>query len=512
MRDRIQSIRSSQSSFVIAPVWIERAIFVWVATITVLLCLLFHNRGFDDPYITYRYAANLAQGNGLVYNVGERTLSTTAPLYALLLAPFAWSGLDLPLASNTIGCLSLALGGLALWRLGQIWRTPLVGLVGLLLYPTFSLPITTLGAETVFSITLILYGFLAVAKERYRWAAIWLALATLARADGVLAVGVAGIFIIATRLSEPGANRIDWRKLGAPEFYRALPWDALAIYAAILLPWFTFAWLYFGSPFPVTLAVKQHQGAMAISQSFLAGLWGQIQTYWHVVPYRLHFGLAGIGLLYASWKPRPWLLILGWSALYLAAYAWLGVSAYFWYYAPLSVGWIALVGLGITAISQAAQKLLSRRGNQRLAVIAAGVLIAALVGIHANSLARLSALNDQRLGIYRAVGAWLRADAPPDASIGTLEVGIIGYYAERRMIDFAGLLQPDTARQLTPTTTYEDAAIWAFEHYQPDYLALQQGIFPRLEQNPLFVNDCREREQFRDERYPHAIVVYRCAP
>ncbi len=92
-------------------------------------------------------------------------------------------------------------------------------------------------------------------------------------------------------------------------------------------------------------------------------------------------------------------------------------------------------------------------------------------------------MNDQRLGIYRVVGVWLRADAPPDASIGTLEVGIIGYYAERRMIDFAGLLQPDTAHQLTPTTTYEDAAIWAFERYQPDYLALQQGIFPRLEQD-----------------------------
>jgi len=40
----------------------------------------------DDSFITFRYAQNLAAGHGLVYNPGDTTLSTTAPLYAILLA------------------------------------------------------------------------------------------------------------------------------------------------------------------------------------------------------------------------------------------------------------------------------------------------------------------------------------------------------------------------------------------------------------------------------------------
>src|SRR5215211_293852 len=42
----------------------------------------------DDSYITYRYAHNLLTGRGFVYNPGEHVLSTTTPLYALILALF----------------------------------------------------------------------------------------------------------------------------------------------------------------------------------------------------------------------------------------------------------------------------------------------------------------------------------------------------------------------------------------------------------------------------------------
>ena len=40
----------------------------------------------DDAYITFRYARNLAEGLGLVYNPGEWVLGTTAPLWAVVLA------------------------------------------------------------------------------------------------------------------------------------------------------------------------------------------------------------------------------------------------------------------------------------------------------------------------------------------------------------------------------------------------------------------------------------------
>ena len=50
---------------------------------------------YDDAFITYRYAYNLASGNGFVYNPGEWYMGITAPLYGLLLGALGWIfGLD----------------------------------------------------------------------------------------------------------------------------------------------------------------------------------------------------------------------------------------------------------------------------------------------------------------------------------------------------------------------------------------------------------------------------------
>jgi hypothetical protein len=109
------------------------------------------------------------------------------------------------------------------------------------------------------------------------------------------------------------------------------------------------------------------------------------------------------------------------------------------------------------------------------------LLLAFLALSQVQSLWSLRQRPDVRITIYRAVGEWLEANTQLNASIGSLEVGIIGFYAQRYMVDFAGLIQPDVALQLKRNTTYEDAALWAVGQYHPDYLILHDGIFPRLE-------------------------------
>lgn len=466
---------------------------VWTATfwsilIASTLFILFHDRGFDDPYVTYRYAYNLAHGHGFVYNPGEHVLSTTTPLYALLLATIEMMGLPIPLASNAIGSVSLALGGLAFWQLGRLQRTPAGGAAGLLLYPTFPFLIGTLGAETTFYITLILIGMVAYARGRYAAAAVLLAGATLARADAVVAAGVLALHFLLVR-REP------------------LPWRALAVYAGLLLPWFAFAWWYFGAPLPVTLAAKQQQARMAISQTFFEGFGGVVAGYWEKPAYRLHFALGALGVVVAVWRRyRTWLLLPVWAGAYFAAYTMLGVSRYFWYYASLVAGAVALIGLGVEGVGRGVARVLGRR----MAVGITVVLLIALSIPQARSLWRGRHWKDPRLEIYQEVGEWLRAHTPADASVGTLEVGIIGYYAQRPMIGFAGLLQPETARRLTSTGTYEESARWATEHFRPDYLVLQDGIFPRLEQTLSTRAACQIIHIIEDEVYSSPIAIYRC--
>lgn len=56
-----------------------------------------HAWGCDDAYISYRYARNLYEGRGLVYNVGDRVEGYSNLLYVLLLAPgfFVVDGKDI---------------------------------------------------------------------------------------------------------------------------------------------------------------------------------------------------------------------------------------------------------------------------------------------------------------------------------------------------------------------------------------------------------------------------------
>jgi len=114
------------------------------------------------------------------------------------------------------------------------------------------------------------------------------------------------------------------------------------------------------------------------------------------------------------------------------------------------------------------------------------------------------------MAIYHATGVWLHDHTPPEASVGALEVGIIGYYAERRMVDFAGLIQPETARRLTRTATYEDAARWAVDQFRPTYLVLQEHLFPQLEADTLFADHCRADQTFTNASYPARLIVYYC--
>ena len=467
---------------------LNRLTAAWSLAVAGVLFWFFHRQGFDDPFITYRYAENLASGSGFVYNSGEQVLSTTAPLYAMLLAVLQVARADLPLASNALGCLSLALGGWTFWCLGRVWHAPWAAMTGLLLFPTFPHLLSTLGAETIFSITLILLAFLAYASGRYSVVAALLALATITRADAVLA----GVVLAADFLL---------RRRGP------IPWRALLIYLAMIAPWFIFAAFYFGAPFPVTLFVKQRQALLPDSQSFFTGF---LQVYgpgyWRQPWYWPHFALAGVGLGYALGRDRRWLMLPAWSLLYFAVYSMLGVTRYFWYYAPLVPGFIALAAIGVEALARIAQRFLSHWGT----VACVSMLVLLPFFAQGRSLDALRQANDPRLTVYQQAGEWLQRETPQNASVGTLEVGVIGYHAHRRMIDFAGLIQPEVALQLTPSSSYQAAAIWAVDRFRPDYLVLQDGLFLGLEEHLARVARCQSLQTFSHPAYAWPVVIHRC--
>jgi len=458
----------------------------WVLVVSLGLFFGFKYWAYDDPFITFRYADNLRSGLGFVYNPGERVLSTTTPLYALLLAGLGYLWSNLPHLSNLISALSLALGGFFLYLIGKRWKEPLAGLSAAVLFPFFPLMVSTFGAETCFYVMLILGAFAFYAGERYHWAMALAALATLTRTDGVLVAAVLGMdFLIK---------------------HRRIPWRSVLLFALLVAPWYLFSWGYFGTPFPVTLAAKQHQAQMAISDSFPQGFWRLLRGYGQHPLYWLQGALTLVGIVYALVKARRWLPLLSWGILYFVSYTFLGVSRYFWYYAPLAPVALAMFGLGVSAVAHWLPSALRRGWRGGIALF---ILLTLLLWRQGRGLWYVYRHPDHRVGIYRDVGVWLSENTPTDASVGTLEVGIIGYYAHRRMIGFAGLIQPEVGEQMKRETVYQDTAIWAVQRYHPDYLVLNPQWFPDLMDDTVSPF-CSPQQTFINEGYHGELKVYEC--
>lgn len=471
---------SGRSGF---PVW-KLALVLYAGGVAVGIFAAFSWWAYDDPFITFRYADNLRSGWGFVYNPGQRVLSTTTPLYTLVLTGlgFLWS--DLPRVSNLLGAVSLALGGVALFLLGRRWGDALAGLAAMLLFPLFPLVVQTLGSEMPFYITLVLWALVFQAQGWSGPAMVLAGLATLTRPDGMLAALVLAGWMALER--------------------RRLPWLPLLLFGLVTVPFYAGLWLYFGSPFPVTLMVKQHQAQMAITERFAPGFIGLLRAYVQQhPPFLLSGGFVVLGLFRFFASGGRWAPLLAWSCLYFAGYAALGVPRYFWYYAPLAPTLSVLVGCGLAWAAGVWPERIVRRGIVGLVLVGLTLWpqIGGLISLYYNP--------DPRIQIYRQAGLWLNRWTPEASVVGALEVGIIGYYARRPVVDFAGLTQPEVAHQMHPEASYQDLALWAIDRYRPAYVVIDPGTLPAVAE-ALVRFGCVSVREFVDDRYRGRLVIYRC--
>jgi hypothetical protein len=199
----------------------------------------------DDAYISFRYTANLVEGNGMVWNVGERVEGYTNFLWAVMMAPFMALGVDPGQPALFLGLACFAAVILLVARLEVLLgpeRSPTAVPIGAILAAA-SFPLATFatsGLETMF-ITLMAL----VAVER-------------AHAGRPLTAGLAGI---AGVMAHPD-QAILYVSLGAVLLtYRR--WRQIAAYGApfllIYLPYFLIRWRYYAQWPSATEAAGQQE-------------------------------------------------------------------------------------------------------------------------------------------------------------------------------------------------------------------------------------------------------------
>ncbi len=437
-----------------------------VALLAVVLvyAALFLDRYLDRSFITYRYALNIARGLGFAYNPGEPVLSqAVAPLYAFLLALGARFTGNLPLLSNLIGAAAIGLGGAALFGLASR-ASARAAVVAAAIYLTFPLLWVTLGLEVPLWMALGLLAIWLHEAEHGPFAALLLGLALLMRPEIAALVCI----LVADSLLR-----------GRP--FRLLPAGVFVGVASVGLLWSVTT--LEGSGLPPGLARGLVAGVPpdALASAPLAGLAAlgaaafHLSAAWLVV---LLFAPAGVlALPEQRWAWPP----LAWAALHLLGLLLLGAPVYAWTFAPLLPGLAVLVALGVDL-------LLKDIRVRQVQWAAGGFLALILVVASVQSVAQLTLVSPAESAPWAAISPplvepqalqadrWLRDNTPPEATVGTTGLGVLGYLSERHMFDYYGSLQPDLAQAVE-----RGDGGWWLSRYAPDYVVLRAGEYQSLD-------------------------------
>lgn len=455
----------------------------------------------DDAYITYRVARNLADGLGPVFNPGERVLSVTTPGYALLLAalsPLSRDFVALGLALSGLGLLATA--GLLVelsWRPAGDVRSPahgLAALVAVALVLTFRLLGEAVGMETPLYVVGLLALFAAYRRAlghpvqsaaHRRWLALTAAAAGIAfllRPDGLLAAAAVAGHYLATQ--------------------RRVAWPGLALFGAAALavaaPWVIFAWLYYGSPVPNTLAAKATQGLAEDVPRWGPGLWAAAQEWARAQPAAAALAAVGlvVGLRCAGTTAAVRRVSVAWAVLTVALHSLLGVRSYFWYYAPLMPVVALLAGDGVAWLAQQAGRR-RRAVGVLLAILAVAVAVPAALA--AGRLAVRPEPRQRELAYARTAAVLAElCRQPGHEPVAMAEIGLLGYLTGCRVVDFSGLLQPELAHLAAlPAEKME----WTLKRYAPPLVVLagSEG-YPHAVTEPLWFRQRYEPLDIQDER------------
>ncbi|MBN2433541.1 MAG: hypothetical protein JXQ27_18890 [Acidobacteria bacterium] len=481
------------------------ALILAVGTAVLLGYLLPGESGgaLDDTYIHFQFARNLAGGHGFSFNPGQPMPGDTSPLWVLLLAGVYLITGEFVISATILAGIFLILSAAMVYRLGRVLQLgPLMAVSAALL--------TLLAGRyswAAFSMETALFGFLSLAallrqvNGRRLTAAGTAALAALARPEGYLLVALFLLDdLVDVRRTAEGLA-IGWRSLRQTM-------GAGLLAALLVAPWIVFCLATIGRPFPTTFYAKAVLVRLPAAEYLggAVGYWVQDQVILFVcLPLGIYLAfrrLPGLAL------PALWLLVLPLVNAVVAPNLWY----YGRYIAPLVPLQILLGVVGMAWVGRHVRGLSLRCGRRDCSAILRHRGTRALVLVLVLGLSLADAIHWMKIyewyqqditRMHVTVGHWLRQNTPPDARIACMEVGGIGFYAQRELVDVLGLITPAALDRLlaAQAAAREDPLTGATDfNYQrnlfildylrdvrPDYFVGYPTYWPLLLQQPQFV-------------------------
>jgi arabinofuranosyltransferase len=440
-------------------------ISLFSASFVIVLCnyfshLYFHNV-CDDSLISMQYARNLAMGNGLVFNLGERVEGYTNFLWILLIAPiFSLSrllSLDFVRVAVQFSIIIAAVDVMLVVVVGRIlWKRSLLPLIAAVGFCIFDNDYTVWAIQALESHLVIFWTLLAVLlwqQHRSVWLGITLACLVMSRPDSVLFVAILlgndalavglGLFRKKDRL--PGGED---NATSLTEFI-----TTLSVFVFLFGGYFLWRYSYYGYLLPNTYYLK-------IQGLYLEAI--PRGTYYLKAFLSRRGWIPLVVLLNLFWvRDRIIRVLLLWLLAHTAYVVYVGGDFY-----PGSrffVVTVPVIALLIGHLVHKSYQLISRRLNPsdlRIKRVAYRLLHTAFSLLLLGTLVHFAQLGFSR-GPYRieilrwgehyhetyAYIKWLGEQSPKKASILTGDIGSSGFFGNFYVIDFYGVIDPLVAHQ-----------------------------------------------------------------
>ena len=463
----------------------------------------------DDPWIHLQFARNLREFGSFSYFRSEMvTAGSTSPLYTLIL------GAGFFVTSNEM-FLSYALG-IAFFAASSAFfllllrrflpRRPLLSLSGLLLFllePRMAWAALS-GMETTLFIAGILASLYFFALRSWRWLAVSLGALLWIRPEGVLLAGILGaggvyLAYLDRPEHEESPQRGEIRRL----------WLAFRVPAGIFLL-FAGAYLGFnyslsGAPFPNTFAAKTayygggNTGFPAEVFAFLSG--GHMTV---IASLALIGAAASVRGLFKGERLEGFLILCWIIAMFLAYWKEL---PYLYQEGRYMMPVIPpLLMLGVLGASVTVEFLRRKRGaGNRLrwwtGLAALLTLIPAVqFAVAGGEIGRRYAGQCRYISDRQVKAAhWMHGNLPVGAVVATHDIGAIGFYSGRRVVDMVGLVSP----QMIPNLHSLDSLVAFLVRERVTHIAVLRNWFEIVNVNPVFQTD---------ESHPEIMEVFAFDP
>ena len=431
-------------------------------------------------------------GNGLVYEPGKKIHAFTSPIGVLLPALCYWlTGRGSYQTSlwlfRILFCIpAFVIGGIYAIKTINIkytqQSTPLIIISLLYLFDAKIVMFSINGMETAFMLSFLgISIYLLMLKDfNSKWiftGIVW---------GGLMWTRPDSCFYIAAIIATVMLFSKDKKRTATAVI------KASAITALIYLPWFTGAWIYYGTPIPHTVFAKSAITSFSITDTI----------------YRLPFNISGaFEPVYGSggWPSSLtlfaralalfcffyWMLPMGdpfgkkLSFLFclLSFYFALMAFPYPWYYPPLTMLGYFIIVNGVIEIFMHFRKF------RFFSTILLSVIVFNIFTLFLMEAYRMKMQQELvETGLRKQVGLWLKEHVDKNDTVYLECLGYIGYFSNAHMLDYPGLATPESVKYIKEKGCN---FITLIAELKPQWTVLRPGEAELAEKNPFFSQNYR---------------------